>query len=218
MFIGFGGTNAHAIIEAYEPPLVAPSAGPLLSPLTISAATERSLRALLSSYSEYLKSNPLVSLRDFAYTLQDRRSTLAYRAVVVASTLTDASQKIDALLEDEDATELSTKHFGVSSPRILGVFTGQGAQWPRMGAKLIQSSPFMVKRLDELDEALASLPENVRPTWELRGEMLADLATSRVSEAAVSQPLCTAVQILLVDLLKSADVKLDAVVGHSSGM
>ncbi|KAH8162417.1 hypothetical protein CIB48_g5830 [Xylaria polymorpha] len=214
---GFGGTNAHAIIEAYEPPSVAPSAGPLLSPLTISAATERSLRALLSSYSEYLKSNPLVSLRDFAYTLQERRSTLAYRAVVVASTPTDASQKIDALLENEQATELSTKHFGVSSPRILGVFTGQGAQWPRMGAKLIQSSPFMAKRLDELDGALASLPEYVRPTWGLRDQMLADAAASRVSEAAVSQPLCTAVQILLVDLLKSAGVKLDAVVGHSSG-
>ncbi|KAI0102477.1 putative equisetin synthetase [Nemania sp. FL0031] len=214
---GFGGTNAHAIIEAYDPPSMRPSRGPLFSPLTISAATETSLRALLSSYSEYLKNSPQVSLRDFAYTLQERRSTLSFRAAIVASTPTDASQKIDALLKSEEAPELSTKHFGVSSPRILGVFTGQGAQWPRMGAKLIESSPFVTKRLEELEAALASLPLNVRPTWGLREQMVADVATSRVAEAAVSQPLCTAVQILLVDLLSLAGIRLEAVVGHSSG-
>ncbi|KAJ8132306.1 hypothetical protein O1611_g1320 [Lasiodiplodia mahajangana] len=214
---GFGGTNAHAIIEAYEPPSVPSSHGPLYSPLTISAATETSLRALLASYSEYLKNNPQVSLRDFAYTLQERRSTLSFRAAIVASTPTDASQKIDAILESEDAGELSTKHFGVSSPRILGVFTGQGAQWPRMGAGLIESSPFIAKRLEELEVALASLPMNIRPKWKLREQMLADAATSRVAEAAVSQPLCTAVQILLVDLLSVAGIKLEAVIGHSSG-
>ncbi|KAF2471756.1 putative equisetin synthetase [Lindgomyces ingoldianus] len=214
---GFGGTNAHAIIEAYEPPSVEPSTGPLFTPLTISAATEKSLRSLLSSYSEYLKSNPQVSIRDFAYTLQARRSTLAYRVAVTASTSEEASEKIDALLASDEAPELSTRHFGVSSPRILAVFTGQGAQWPRMGAKLVESSPFVSKRLGELDEALASLPKGDRPDWTLREELLAEATSSRLAEAALSQPLCTAVQILLVDLLQLAGIKLQAVVGHSSG-
>ncbi|EAW07624.1 putative equisetin synthetase [Aspergillus clavatus NRRL 1] len=214
---GFGGTNAHAIIEAYEAPLVSPSVGTLFSPLTISAATDKSLRAALSSYADYLKANPQVSLRDVAYTIQERRSTLAFRAAIVASSMEEAAQKIETLLSSEDAPELSTKHFAVGSPRILGVFTGQGAQWPRMGAKLVESSPFVAKRLDELDAALASLAEDVRPEWTLREQILADASTSRVLEAAISQPLCTAVQILVVDLLREAGVKLDAVVGHSSG-
>ncbi len=48
-------------------------------------------------------------------------------------------------------------------------------------------------------------------------QLLADASVSRLSEAAISQPLCTAVQIVLVDLLKAAKVQLRAVVGHSSG-
>ncbi|KGO47793.1 Acyl transferase/acyl hydrolase/lysophospholipase [Penicillium expansum] len=214
---GFGGTNAHAIIEAYEKPVVSPSVGTLFSPLTISAATEKSLRAVLSSYVDYLEDNPQVSLRDVAYTVQERRSTLAFRAAIVASSGAEAVEKIESLLNSEDAPELNTKHFAVGSPRILGVFTGQGAQWPRMGAKLVETSPFVAKRLEELDAALASLEKNLRPEWTLREQILADATTSRVAEAAISQPLCTAVQILLVDLLRVAGIKLDAVVGHSSG-
>lgn len=216
-FLGFGGTNAHAIIEAYETPVVSPSVGTLFSPLTISAATEKSLRAVLSSYVDYLEDNPQVSLRDVAYTVQERRSTLAFRAAIVASSGAEAVEKIESLLNSEDAPELNTKHFAVGSPRILGVFTGQGAQWPRMGAKLVETSPFVAKRLEELDAALASLEKNLRPEWTLREQILADATTSRVAEAAISQPLCTAVQILLVDLLRVAGIKLDAVVGHSSG-
>ena len=157
-------------------------------------------------------------MRDLAYTLQERRSTLAYRAVITAATASDAVKKIDALLENADAPELSTKHFSIARPRILGVFTGQGAQWPRMGAKLIESSPFASKRLDELDAFLSDLPEDVRPAWTLREQLLADASTSKVAEAAVSQPLCTAVQVLLVDLLVGAGIQFAVVVGHSSGM
>ncbi|KAI0470415.1 hypothetical protein GGR56DRAFT_678750 [Xylariaceae sp. FL0804] len=58
--------------------------------------------------------------------------------------------------------------------RILGVFTGQGAQWLRMGADLVLSSR---KRL----------------------------------------MLYTAVQIMLVQILRAAGVFFGAVVGHSSG-
>ena len=41
--------------------------------------------------------------------------------------------------------------------------------------------------------------------------------TSRLGEPAIAQPLCTAVQIMIVDLLKQAGVKMHSVVGHSSG-
>ena len=218
MRVGFGGTNAHAILEAYENPGTLSSSNALFTPLTISAATDQSLQALLSAYEEYLEANPRISFRDFAYTLQERRSTLAFRAAITAVTASDAVQKIGALLKNADAPELSTKHFSISRPRVLGVFTGQGAQWTRMGAGLIESSPFVSKRLDELDASLASLPQDLQPSWSLREELLADGTTSRIAEAAISQPLCTAVQILLVDLLNAAAVQFSAVVGHSSGM
>ncbi|KAH9887118.1 hypothetical protein F4778DRAFT_786418 [Xylariomycetidae sp. FL2044] len=218
---GFGGTNAHAIIESYEPESVQrPSSGPSFSPVTVSAASEKSLRELLALYSSYIKANPKVSLRDFAYTLQERRSTLAYRIAIPASTTEEVVQRIDTILRDGDGAEASalrTRHFPVASPRLLGVFTGQGAQWPRMGARLVELSPFAARRLEEFDAVLASLPAEHRPGWTMGKELLANASSSRVHEATISQPLCTAVQVLIVDLLNAAGIKLHAVVGHSSG-
>lgn len=40
---------------------------------------------------------------------------------------------------------------------------------------------------------------------------------SRVDNAYLSQPLCTAVQLALVELLKSFGIAPSVVVGHSSG-
>ena len=48
-------------------------------------------------------------------------------------------------------------------------------------------------------------------------EILKPKSESRLSEAEFSQPCCTAIQIALVDLLKSWNIKPAAVVGHSSG-
>lgn len=48
-------------------------------------------------------------------------------------------------------------------------------------------------------------------------ELSKDATNSRVDEAALSQPLCTVVQIALVDLLASFNIRPIAVTGHSSG-
>jgi len=48
-------------------------------------------------------------------------------------------------------------------------------------------------------------------------ELLKPQATSLINRPEMSQPLCSAVQIALVNLFRSWDVKPQAVVGHSSG-
>lgn len=48
-------------------------------------------------------------------------------------------------------------------------------------------------------------------------EMLADKETSRINQAELSQPLSTAIQVALVQLLEQYGVRPDMVVGHSSG-
>ncbi|KFX86370.1 hypothetical protein O988_09621, partial [Pseudogymnoascus sp. VKM F-3808] len=63
--------------------------------------------------------------------------------------------------------------------------------------------------------SLASLSDG--PTWALKEELMAEESQSRLAEAALSQPLCTAVQIAMVDLAIAAGIKFSAVVGHSSG-
>lgn len=67
----------------------------------------------------------------------------------------------------------------------------------------------------DCEEALGTIPEP--PSWSLSEELLADSTKSRVSEAQFSQPLCTAIQIGLVDLLRACGIKFSTIVGHSSG-
>ncbi|KAF3484360.1 polyketide synthase [Arthroderma uncinatum] len=218
---GFGGTNAHCILEEYVPekkPITS-----IFTPLPFSAASETALRTMLSQHLEYLKLNPTVEFSDLAYTLQHRRSTLPYRKAVVAATTQDAIESLEGIVnassDNKDDIELGTRFGMVSTPaKILGIFTGQGAQWPRMGAQLIESSLFAASRISELDAALQSLPNlGDRPAWTLKDQLLVGKETSRIAEAALSQPLCTAVQVILVDILRGAGVSFTAVVGHSSG-
>ncbi|KAK7973541.1 Acyl transferase/acyl hydrolase/lysophospholipase [Apiospora saccharicola] len=215
---GFGGTNAHAILEAYAPESrPSPRSGPLFTPLTFSASSEHSLRALLSSYSDYVKTMDRDALHHLAYSLQTRRSTLAYRVAIPSVTIEDTRTEIDRLLSSDKDDIVGTRHLGPASPKILGVFTGQGPQWARMGAKLLEGSAFVAARLAQLDEALATAPAGDAPSWTLSEMILAEAGDSRMTEAAISQPLCAAVQVVLVDVLRVAGIHLHAVVGHSSG-
>ncbi|KAJ5504966.1 hypothetical protein N7463_007840 [Penicillium fimorum] len=215
---GFGGTNAHAIVEEYIPAMHKASKpkSKLCTPFVFSANSAASLKTLLTEQLEYLQTRPTVSLRDLVFTLQQRRSTLSYRKSISSLTVEALSQKIDELLSNSDA-KLDSRYFHVSKPRILAVFTGQGAQWPRMGAALLERSQFVRKLVADLDESLASLPESDRPQWTIGDQLLAAGSSSRVAEAAISQPLCTAIQVILVNLLQAAGIQLNVVVGHSSG-
>ncbi|KKY31726.1 putative polyketide synthase [Diaporthe ampelina] len=72
--------------------------------------------------------------------------------------------------------------------------------------------------LQALEADLAQLPAEDRPTWSLEAEIFAGSSTpSRINEAAISQPLCTALQIVMIELLREANIHLESVVGHSSG-
>ncbi|KAL8809367.1 MAG: hypothetical protein Q9200_003471 [Gallowayella weberi] len=220
---GFGGTNAHCILES--PPLnpaIRTSSSQLFTPLTFSAASATALRTMLSWYLDYLQANIEIELTDLAYTLQHRRSTLPYRKTIVASNVHAAIQSLQNIIDlpshSEEITDLETRFGTPAQPSVIGIFTGQGAQWPRMGAELLEKSAFAVSRIEELDAALQRLPIAAdRPAWTLKDQLLMPREKSRIAEAALSQPLCTAVQIILVDILREAGISFKAVVGHSSG-
>lgn len=96
------------------------------------------------------------------------------------------------------------------------VFTGQGAQWHAMGRELYGQHGYAVYKsaLERADRCLHKLGAQ----WSLIEELTArDAQTSQVSEAHISQPACTAVQLCLVDLLHSWGIRPSAVTGHSSG-
>lgn len=236
---GFGGTNSHVIIESWTPDNE-PQHGstPVAKvqdtkrteygvkkldrwsgPFLLSAHSPKTLKSMAGSLCETIQLSPGLDLADLAWTLQTRRTEFPFKMSVSSSTREGLIEKLQNVSrEDSPWTPTSALPLpSGSSPRILGVFTGQGAQWPTMGAALYAESAVFRSAIDRLEASLASLPQTDRPPWSLVSELKAPPSTSRVGSAMISQPLCTAIQIALVDLLRASGITFSAVLGHSSG-
>ncbi|WQF82203.1 Putative Acyl transferase domain superfamily, Condensation domain, ancestral KRAB domain, thiolase [Colletotrichum destructivum] len=219
---GFGGTNAHAIVEEYlGPDQGTPVAEPAMEaeasclPLVLSAKSKKSMKSTLESMIQFIDTQQF-SLQDLACTLLEERSVLPFRRAIVGNNKETLRLALEAAIEDGEVwTDFSTDTKG--KPQVLGIFTGQGAQWPGMLKKLLLGVPYATRIIEELDEALRTLPEKYRPSWTLYDQLMLEGEASNVRQASFSQPLCCAVQIVLVRLLSAAGIQFNAVVGHSSG-
>ncbi|KAK4624246.1 Hybrid PKS-NRPS synthetase lepA [Fulvia fulva] len=224
---GFGGTNVHVIIEQYIPqPASAPEiikppsddgdifAGPLL----LSACTGSSLAENVAQLAEMLDNKAHnVHLDDLAFLTQTRRTTFPHRKFFPGGSqeeLVEALRATCSMPPSEVGMRAPTK-LKWHDPGILGIFTGQGAQWAAMGRDMIHRCHAFRASLEICEAALQSLPD--APSWSMREELLKEQSNSRLHEAALSQPLCTAIQIALVDTLATAGILFRGVVGHSSG-
>lgn len=83
-----------------------------------------------------------------------------------------------------------------------------------MGAELLQF-PEVLQDVRKMDDVLHNLPHS--PVWHIEDCLSETEGSSRLNEAAFSQPICTALQIALVNHLRRHGIKPVAVVGHSSG-
>ena len=141
---------------------------------------------------------------DLAYTLAEKSSHLPWRSFVVG----DSPERLLAALK---TTKVEWTR-AVSSPTVAFVFTGQGAQWVGMGRELL-SFPQFYESLKAADKYLRSLGAS----WSVLRVLHGDVVEAELSEAYMSQPVCTVLQVALVDLLRSWSIVPSAVVGHSSG-
>jgi acyl transferase domain-containing protein len=97
--------------------------------------------------------------------------------------------------------------------RIAMVFSGQGAQWYAMGRELISTQSKFRESILKSEQFMNDLGA----TWQLTKVLSHDEKDSILDRSDISQPACTALQIALVDLLESLDIRPQAVLGHSSG-
>lgn len=222
---GFGGANAHAILESYtqDHPTTSKKDELLCMPFVFSAASEASLSSYLESFDKYLQENKAtIDLRNIAKTLYSRRTRFSFGTTVAASTAEMLSEILQNKIKTANSDADAERPIGIMpsfqssegrKPQILGVFTGQGAQSARMGAELIESSEAARRVIERLEARLARLPKNDRPVWSLKEELLKESSSSKINQAALSQPLCTAVQILQIELVRAAGIEFAAVVG-----
>ncbi|TGJ81907.1 hypothetical protein E0Z10_g6842 [Xylaria hypoxylon] len=174
--------------------------------LVFSANDASSLKSNVKGLSAHLI-NPTVSvdLMDLAFTLSEKRSRHYYRAFTIVGS-SKHEIKEETLTFGKQAT---------SPPKVGFVFTGQGAQWSQMGRDLINSFPLAEKVIRELNEVLQALPDP--PSWSLLLELTEDRSTEALRQPEFSQPLVTALQLSILEVLRSWGIQPKAVVGHSSG-
>ncbi|KAI9640185.1 hypothetical protein NHQ30_011422 [Ciborinia camelliae] len=213
---GFGGTNAHTVLERAPQIQKSLPNGQSQNQLpdrkmlyALSANDKASLSNQMQNLTVYLEQRPEVFqnslLKNLAYTLGQRRSVLSWKVAIPARSSSDL---IPSLVGSTVAPSRA-----VNEPRIGFIFTGQGAQWHAMGKELMDAYPIFSSTMKRIDECLAELGA----TFSLIDELSKDATVSRVSEPQISQPACTAVQIALTNLLSSWGIRPTAVVGHSSG-
>ncbi|KAL2145167.1 hypothetical protein VTI28DRAFT_7803 [Corynascus sepedonium] len=191
------GTNGHANgngLQAADP----------LRLFVLTAKNEKSLTSYIASFNDYLDDEASESpefIKNLAYTLGQRRTHYPYRVAAVAESLDSLQEKLSAVkpVRGKDRT-------------LAFAFTGQGAQYAQMANELRSYDVFAAA----LDEAESHL-QTMGATWSLKEELSHPVGSSRVDDAEISQPACTAIQLGLVALLKSWGIEPTTVTGHSSG-
>ncbi|KAI1410735.1 hypothetical protein F5Y13DRAFT_201943 [Hypoxylon sp. FL1857] len=230
---GFGGTNAHIILDDAFHYLRSRGltghhctvAVPLITAAVVSngvegkaverdsqpsfslrllvwtAADEESLRSMTENYQQFFIPKIKGSMGKYdrlAFTLATHRTRMLWRAFALIN------------MNDQDqALTISNPIRASSETGLALVFTGQGAQYVDMGLELLQYSVYK-QTLLEVDSIYASLGCKWSLFYELRN-------AQHIDQPEYSQPLCTALQIALLDLMKSFNIVPDVVIGHSSG-
>jgi len=244
---GFGGANAHAIVEEYTPHFhgvakpravksqvsgseleagridagpdaTAAAKTPLPIPIVISGTSARSLIEVLRLLRKYLSENK-VTISELCRYLHSRCTGLSCRVAFSAATMSEVLAYIDSLLSQNDSVILAKatiRLLPTNTPtRILGIFTGQGAQWPMMSKALLQRNHVYRTTIRKLDHVLKTCQYPC--SWSLEELIMGVKDDSAINVASISQPLCTALQIALVDFLRSIGITFHTVIGHSSG-
>lgn len=213
---GYGGTNAHVILESVPPPAArARDEGahrrPFLVPL--SACSEQALRDLAAKYAFQAGGETPDTISDLVHTTSFRRSHLRSRCAAVAD-------GVAGLREQWIAVSTGQAHEGLLTGSVSGemgsglvfVYTGMGPQWWGMGQELIRSEPVFAAAIDEVDRHFQALSG-----WSIRAAMMAGESDSRMERTEVAQPANFAIQVALTRLWESFGIRPSAVVGHSVG-
>jgi acyl transferase domain-containing protein/NADPH:quinone reductase-like Zn-dependent oxidoreductase/acyl carrier protein/NADP-dependent 3-hydroxy acid dehydrogenase YdfG len=210
---GFGGTNAHVLIE--EPPPSSPAAAKLAAQpsraliLPVSARAPEALRASIADVAAGLERGGDAEVPGLCYWASVRRGHHAHRAAAVGRSAADLAERLRNLSSPSAQGEASKVR---STPQIVFVYSGMGAQWWAMGRQLLEAEPVFRDTIEQCDALFAR-----RAGWSLLRELAADQEASRMSRTEVSQPCNFALQLALTNLWRLWGVAPAAIVGHSAG-
>ncbi|KAI1662853.1 polyketide synthase [Daldinia decipiens] len=223
---GYGGANAHAILEAFDTHFTVPHCLPEKDNyatvasqqfiIPVSASSGKSLESRIQQISDVIRNCGWNTLQSIAYTLSMRRSKLKYRQLLLIKPGDDGRPNLSGVKSANYTDGIADGSAQDHLPYAF-VFTGQGAHYAGMARELLERSDDFLATIRELDRTLQAFASDKAPTWCIEQTIAEHAATSPTHSATLSQTVCTAIQIAIVNILHGWNINPVAVIGHSSG-
>ncbi|AVI62959.1 type I polyketide synthase [Halomonas sp. GFAJ-1] len=218
---GFGGANAHVILESAPEKNTVPShTSADALPIRLSARSQEGLVANAQALAAYLRDSEH-SFYDIAHTLYHHREQHTFGALYFAHTPTDAADALSQFAEGEEATagqenSVTTLERLADACGPVFVYDGNGCQWETMGHDLLESDAVFSSAIDRVDTLFQQYGDfSLRD--ELAGRNQLDGAESRFARTEIAQPALFALQVALTEWLSAQGITPAAVFGHSVG-
>ncbi|WP_432143429.1 aminotransferase class III-fold pyridoxal phosphate-dependent enzyme [Streptomyces sp. bgisy084] len=209
---GFGGTNAHVVVQQAEPVSPRPATpAPATLVLPLSAKSEQPLRELAGRYLSLLSEDDGATAADLCYSASARRGHHPVRIAFSGRDRDELRQSVESFLADGGAPD--TVEGAVWRDTVF-VFPGLGRQTTGLSAALL-SEPTMVEHLHRCSDAFAPLlGVSLFELLSRGGPEVNEVALTRTD---IGQALHFTVQSGLAGLWSSFGLRPAAVIGHSAG-
>ncbi len=119
---GFGGTNAHIIIEEAPQTVPVEHANKPFYLVTLSAKTEALLKQKMVDLEKFLAKESGSSLEDISYTLNVGRSHFNKRCAMVISSFSELQETLKNIIANQIPTHAFINLAGTEKPRDLAIF------------------------------------------------------------------------------------------------
>ncbi|MFZ1322475.1 MAG: SDR family NAD(P)-dependent oxidoreductase [Ignavibacteria bacterium] len=214
---GFGGTNAHIILENAPADLTASNPVSKKMPfniLTLSAKSDKALKELAKKYRDLITENNL-NLKDICFTANTGRASFSHRLALVCSDNDSLSKQLNSFIIDKNSFGLLKGTTKINHiPKVAFLFPGQGAQFIGMGKELYDTQPLFRNIINRCDEILRNYLD--KPLLEVlfydKDENL-----NPINETTYTQPALFAIEYALGKLWMSWGINPDVMMGHSAG-
>lgn len=205
---GFGGTNAHVVLEEAPRQNSSRDSRPYQL-LVVSAKTDTALNSMKKNLSEHLKHHPDVNLADVAYTLSIGRKDFKSRGMLVCRDVQEALRGIERThtVNLQDQNDCS----------VVFMFPGQGSQYTNMAAELYQYEPLFRNHIDHCSEILKTyLDVDIREILYPRDKRI-ERAAEQLKQTTFAQPAIFMISYGLAKLWMAWGVEPKVMIGHSIG-
>ena len=210
---GFGGANAHVILQNHDMQGTVSHPGGLMPPLILSAKSADALKDLAADYALFLQDQKEENYYNIAYSAACHRDWYEHRAIVFGESVENIVNTLQGFPENSEAVNSSVASIAVpvSLHGPAFIYSGNGSQWFEMGRDLLEDDIFLesVREVDAIFQRYAD--------FSLELELAGKNGEGRYEFTEIAQPALFALQVGITSMLIKRGLRPTAAAGHSVG-